>query len=32
VLIPLVGWLILIYFLAQEGEGANRFGEPIAAS
>lgn len=25
-LIPLVGWLIVIYFLVQEGTGANRFG------
>lgn len=31
VLIPLIGWLILIYFLAQPGEGENRFGAPIAA-
>lgn len=31
-LIPIIGWLVLIYFLAQEGEGANRFGEPVAAS
>lgn len=32
VLIPLIGWLIVIYFLAQPGEDANRFGEPVAAA
>ncbi|HVL76186.1 MAG TPA: DUF805 domain-containing protein [Noviherbaspirillum sp.] len=28
--IPIVGALVLIYFLVQPGEGANRFGEPLA--
>jgi uncharacterized membrane protein YhaH (DUF805 family) len=28
-LIPLIGWLILIYFLAQKGGGMNRFGQPV---
>jgi uncharacterized membrane protein YhaH (DUF805 family) len=32
VLIPIIGWLILIYFLAQPGEGENRFGAPAAVS
>jgi uncharacterized membrane protein YhaH (DUF805 family) len=30
-LIPVLGWLVVIYFLAQEGKGANRFGEPLDA-
>lgn len=28
-LIPIVGWLIMIYFLAQKGSGPNRFGPPV---
>lgn len=31
VFIPIIGWLVLIYFLAQAGEGANRYGEPAVA-
>ncbi|WP_334189909.1 DUF805 domain-containing protein [Noviherbaspirillum sp.] len=29
-LIPILGWIAIIYFLAQPGTGANRFGAPIA--
>lgn len=28
-LIPVIGWLVVIYFLAQEGTAANRFGQPV---
>jgi uncharacterized membrane protein YhaH (DUF805 family) len=31
-LIPLVGWLIVVYFLAQEAKEPNRFGPAISAS
>lgn len=27
--IPLIGALVLIYFMVLEGEGENRFGEPV---
>ncbi|MFZ3088915.1 MAG: DUF805 domain-containing protein [Methylotenera sp.] len=30
-LIPVLGWIVLIYFLVQEGEAqANQYGEPPA--
>jgi len=31
-LIPLIGALVLLYFVLQPGEGENRFGEPIAVA
>ncbi len=32
-LIPLLGWIVLIYFLAQEGSGSdNQYGTPPQAS
>lgn len=31
-LIPLIGWLIVIYFLIQEPQEPNRFGSPATAS
>jgi uncharacterized membrane protein YhaH (DUF805 family) len=30
-LVPIFGWLVIIYFLAQEGKGENRFGAALAA-
>lgn len=31
-LIPIIGWIIVIYFLAQEPQEPNRFGSPVTAS
>ena len=28
-IVPIVGWIVIIYFLAQKGKDANRFGEPL---
>jgi uncharacterized membrane protein YhaH (DUF805 family) len=29
--IPLLGWIVMIYWTVQPGEGENRFGPPVAA-
>lgn len=31
-LIPVLGWIALIYLLAQQGEGENRFGQAATVS
>ncbi|OGB20557.1 MAG: hypothetical protein A3I66_05760 [Burkholderiales bacterium RIFCSPLOWO2_02_FULL_57_36] len=32
VLIPIIGWLIVLYFLVQEAQEPNRFGSPVTTA